>query len=872
MKIREINVLRGPNIWSIRRHKLIVMTLDIGEKEDLPTNKIAGFYERLTKRFPGMFEHRCSEEKPGGFFSRVYEGTLVGHVAEHIALEIQTLAGMDCGFGRTRETHEKTVYHVVFSYMEAEVGRYAAEASVRIVQSLIDGKKYDLNRDIQRMREIREKYRLGPSTLSVVDEAVSRGIPYIRLNKYSLVQLGWGVNQKRIRATITSQTSDIAVDIACDKEETKNLLRTAGIPVADGTTVINVRELSLAVEDFGYPLVIKPVNGNHGKGATIHIKNWNEAKAALTVAQKISSEVIVEQLVMGYDFRLLVINNKFIAAARRTPAMVIGDGKSTIRQLIDVVNSDTRRGYGHENVLTRIELDSMTKDILKRQRLSLNSVLPRARQLYLKSTANLSTGGTSRDVTEMAHPYNIFLAERISRVVGLDICGIDVMTTDISQPLNETGGAVLEVNAAPGFRMHTHPTVGLPRNVAEPVVDMLFPQGSRWRIPIVSITGTNGKTTTTRLIAHIAATMGFKAGFTTTDGTYIQNTLLERGDNSGPESAKFILKDPSVDFAVLETARGGILRSGLGFDHCDVAVVTNIAEDHLGLKDVHTLEELTRVKAVVPESVSPAGYAILNADDDNVFSMSKNLQCNVGLFSMDENNPRVVKHCKERGLAAITEEGYVTICKGSWKIRVEKVVNIPLTFSGKAQFNIQNVLAATLAGFVQHAKIEDLRLALRTFEPSPSLTPGRMNMFHFKNFDVLVDYAHNTHCYESLGKFLQKVPAKRKAGMIAGVGDRRDEDIIALGRVAARIFDEIVIRQDKHIRNRKPEDIITLLKKGIFESKPKIKVTYIPDEMKGIEYLIHHGRKGDFIVIGCEQIFEALELVGKLKEKEEAGK
>lgn len=872
MNIIDIRVMRGPNYWSIRRHKLIVMKLDLQEMEERPTNKVNGFNERLQKMFPSMIEHRCSEGTRGGFFKRVEEGTWMGHVVEHIALEIQTLAGMDMGFGRTRSTGEHGIYNVVFDYMEEKVGIYAAKAAVRIVEALISGDDYDLASDIQRMREIREDERLGPSTGSIVDEAIKRKIPWIRLNRNSLVQLGYGVNQRRIQATVASTTSSIAVEIACDKEDTKNLLEAASIPIPRGRVVYDEEDLEAAVNRIGYPIVIKPVGGNHGRGATINITNWEDAKAALVLAKRISRGVIVEKFITGYDHRLLVVNYNFVAAAKRTPAAVIGDGKHTIQQLVDIVNEDPRRGYGHEKVLTSIKIDDMTNQILEEKGLTLETILEKGKELWLKRTANLSTGGTSTDLTEVVHPYNVFLAERIARIIGLDICGIDIMTPDISLPLHEAGGAVLEVNAAPGFRMHLAPAEGLARNVSEPVVDMLYPTGSTARIPIIAVSGTNGKTTTTRLTAHIMKTMGYKVGFTTTDGIYIQNRMVEQGDCTGPLSTEFVLKDPTVDFAVLECARGGILKSGLGFHNCDVGIVTNVAADHLGLKDINTIEEMARVKAVVPESVLPEGYAILNADDDLVYDMRNGLKCNIALFSLDENNPRIREHCNKGGLAAIVENGFVTICKGTWKLRVDKVVNIPLTFSGRAIFMIQNIMPAVLAAFTRGVKIEDIRLALETFVPSPSQTPGRMNLFQFRNFDVMVDYAHNPAGFQAIAKFLERTSSPHKLGIIAGVGDRRDEDIIELGTVASQMFDEIIIRQDKNLRGRTEQEIIDLMMKGILLHSPGKKVHIIRKESEAIDYAIKNAKQGGFITICSDVVPDALHQIMQYKEKEDSFK
>ncbi len=870
MRILDIKVMRGPNYWSVRRHKLIHMRLDIEEMEEKPTHKIEGFGERLATLFPSMFSHRCSVGTAGGFFERVKEGTWMGHVIEHIALELQTLAGMECGFGRTRTTGKHGIYNVVFSYMEEKAGIYTAKAAVRITEALIAGTPYDLSEDIQTLREIREDERLGPSTGSIVDEAVSRGIPYIRLNHHSLVQLGYGINQHRIRATIASTTSSIAVDIACDKEETKNLLEAAEIPVPKGRIVTSEEGLKAAIESIKYPIVTKPVDGNHGKGATTNITNWEDAVKGLEAARKYGRSIIVERYITGLDHRILVINYKFVAAAIRKPAAVTGDGKHTIQQLIDLTNSDPRRGFGHEKTLTSIKVDVFTEDILIKNNLTLESILPEGMELWLKPTANLSTGGTATDVTDRVHPDNIFMCERIARIIGLDICGIDIMAESLSEPVSQNGGAVLEVNAAPGFRMHIDPAEGLPRNVAEPVIDMLYPPGTSARIPIIAVAGTNGKTTTTRLMAHMIKTMGYKVGYTTTDGIYIQNQLMMRGDCTGPVSSEFVLKDPTVDFAVLECARGGILRAGLGFHNCDIAIVTNVAEDHLGISDIDTIEQLARVKSVVPESVIPGGYAILNADNKWTAGMANGLKCKVAYFSMDENNPIIVEHMKAGGLAAIFENGFVTICKGTWKIRVEKAINIPLTFGGRAAYNIQNVLPTLLGGFLRNFKIEDMRTALATFIPGPAQTPGRMNIFRFKNFEVMVDYAHNAAGFEAIAELLSKIDA-RHVGVIAGVGDRRDEDTIALGTIAAKIFEEIIIRQDRNLRGRTEQEIIDLIMKGITDVDPNKKVTVIKKETEAIDFAIKNATKNSFITICSDVVPDALDQIMKLKEMDDAG-
>lgn len=872
MKILELKVLKGPNYWSVRRTKLIQMKLDLEDLEQLPTNKIPGFRERLQKMFPTMIEHRCSEAVRGGFFMRVDEGTWMGHVIEHIALEIQTLAGMDTGFGRTRtpEGEKEGVYYVVFSYMEEDAGVFAAKSAVQIAEALIAGTEYDLEADIQQMRVIREDTRLGPSTGCIVEEAAKRGIPYIRLNKASLVQLGYGVNQKRIRATIASTTSNIAVDIACDKEETKMLLEAAEIPVPRGTVVRTEEGLDAAIEKFGYPLVIKPIDGNHGKGNTTNIINREQALKAFAAAKEFSRSLIVERFITGYDFRCLVINNKFICAALRTPASVVGDGEHNIQWLIDEVNKDPRRGFGHEKVLTQITIDQFTQKMLDDATYTLETIPAKGERVMLKPTANLSTGGTSTDVTDEVHPANIFMFERIAKIIGLDICGIDIMVSDLRKPVAENGGAILEVNAAPGFRMHIDPSEGLPRNVAEPVVDMLFPKGSAGRIPIIAITGTNGKTTTTRLTAHIAKSANKKVGYTTSDGVYIQNQLMMKGDCTGPVSSTFVLKDPTVDFAVLECARGGILKAGLAFQNCEVAVVTNVAADHMGLGGIHTLDAMAKVKQVVPETVFPHGYAVLNADDDLVFKMKNDLRCNIALFSMDENNPRIKEHAKANGLACVYENGYVTIMKGTWKIRVLPAREIPLTYEGKAIHNINNCLPAVLSCYLfRDITIEDIRTGLQTFIPSESLTPGRLNFFNFKHFTILADFAHNPHGLQLLCDFVSKLDYTAKIGVISGTGDRRDEDIRELGEISARHFDEIIIRCDKNLRGRTADEIIGLLKEGIDSVNPDIPTTIIPNEDLALDHIYENAKEGALYTIMCDVVARALDKIKELKVREE---
>ncbi len=872
MNILEIRTLRGPNYWSGYWKSLIIMRLDIGEFEQQPSNKIEGFYERMKDIMPSLQTHGCSYGEEGGFLRRVREGTWAGHITEHFALELQTLAGMDVGYGRTRETSETGIYNVVFAYFEEECGRYAARAAVRLFLDLTSEKpleeiKENLKNIIQRLREIREEVRFGPSTGSIVEEAESRGIPFIRLNEHSLVQLGYGVHQQRIQATMTAKTNTIAVEIACNKKATKQILGDMGIPVPRGYMIQDEEDLERTVNSVGFPVVIKPLDGNHGKGATIGINNTDEARIAFQKAREYSKYIIVEKMLAGNDFRALVVNNRLIAVAERTPAHVVGNGKNTIRELIDETNADPRRGYGHENVLTQIDVDGQTERLIAAKHYTLETVLTEGEILFLKTTANISTGGTAIDRTDEVHPENAFMFERIAKIVGLDVAGVDIIAPNISEPLHENGGGIIEVNAAPGFRMHLSPSQGIGRNVAEYVVDMLFPPGKPFRIPIFAITGTNGKTTTTRLIAHILKGSGLTVGFTTTDGTYIQNVRIVEGDNTGPVSAQLVLKDPSVQVAVLETARGGIIRSGLGYGHSDIAIVMNISADHLGLKDINTLEDLARVKSVVPRSVSRKGFAVLNAEDDLVYQMRKLVDGKIVLFSLDENNDNIQRHARRGGISCIYENGFITLLKGKWKVRVEKANNIPLTYGGRAEFMIQNVLAATLACFVHGVSLEDIRGGLTTFNAGIAQTPGRMNFIEMDEFTILMDFAHNPAGLKGLGKFIGKLPYQRKIGVLSGVGDRRDEDLREMGKLSAGIFDDLIIRRGDYLRGRTETEVFRLLQEGVSESGKHLDVKIILESEEAIREAFKMAKKGDLVVILADSVNKDIAIVNLFRDE-----
>jgi cyanophycin synthetase len=869
MKILKIQVLRGPNVWSNYRNRLIQVRLDLEEMENFPTDKIDGFCERLKAMFPTMIEHECSEGKKGGFFERVERGTWLGHVMEHIALEIQSLAGMETGYGRTRETATKGIYNLVFAYEFEEAGLYAAKAAFRIIDALSQNQPYDISEDVLELEKLRRRNTLGPSTLSIVKEAERRGIPWMRLGRNSKIQLGYGANQKQFQATMTAQTSNAAVNIAGDKDATKKLLAQHHVPVAAGDICSTEEGLLEIIDAIGFPIVIKPLNGNQGKGATINVTNLEVAKIAFEEAKLFSRYAVVERFVEGSDFRLLVINGKFEAASKRIPAHVIGNGQSSIRELIEAVNQQPGRGEGHESALTKIHFDKDTFLQLEKYNYTIESIPADNEIIYLKSTANLSTGGTAEDMTDAIHPENIFMAERIAKIIGLDICGIDVMAATITAPILENGGVVLEVNAAPGFRMHLEPSKGKPRNVAKAVVDMLYPENAPSTIPLFAVTGTNGKTTTTRLLAHIAKSSGYKPGYTTTDGIYINGYKIQEGDTTGPASGTTVLRDPTVDFAVLETARGGLLRAGLCFDQCDVGIITNIKEDHLGLNDIETLRDLAKVKAVVARSVKETGWAILNAEDRYCRMVANELDCNVAFFSMDENNETIQNQIAKGIPVAVFENNNVTVIIGKERVIINAVSNIPLTENGKCQFMVANVLAATLAAYSWGFTKMQIQSALQTFVPSYEQTPGRMNLFEFNDYKVLVDYAHNPHGMLAMKDYLLQVEAKRKIGIIAGIGDRRDEDTIELASIAATMFDHIIVRQEHSLRGKTIDEINNLVVKGIRSVSDLVKIDLVPEESEAIKHALAIAQEGDFIVALSDTHKKVVDVIqAKLKEEQ----
>lgn len=874
MRILKTQTLRGPNYWSIGYTHLIVVRLDLEDLTDRLSNEIPGFYEGLVATLPSLVEHFCSPGHRGGFLQRLQEGTLMGHILEHVALELQSLAGMEVGFGRTRATAEEGVYQVVFEYENEQAGRYAARAALRLCQSIVDTGEYphsELAQDLEDLRELKAIASLGPSTEALVREAEARGIPWFELEVRKLIQFGYGKHQKRIQASLTGHSNILGVELACDKESTKRILDNAGVPVPRGSVVYSLDELEDALDYLGgYPIVIKPLDGNHGRGITLDIKSWEDAEVAYDKAREVSRGVIVEHYYRGRDHRILVVDHKVVAVAERVPAHVVGNGKDTIEELVEKVNGDPARGEGHDNVLTQIKLDSMTDRVMAAQGQTLESVLEDGQICYLRETANLSTGGIAIDRTEEIHPETKWIAERASRIIGLDVAGIDVVTSDISRPMGETNSVIVEVNAAPGLRMHFAPSVGVPRNVAAPILDMLMPPEKPSRIPIVSITGTNGKTTTTRLTAHIFRQIYDVVGFTTTDGIYLGDHLVEKGDTTGPQSARMILQDPTVEMAVLETARGGMLRSGLAFRRSDVGVVLNVAADHLGIGDINTIDQLAKLKAVVAEAVHSRGHVVLNADDARVVAMAERVKGKVVYFSMDPENALVRSHVQNGGTAAVYKDGYLSILQRDWLLRIEKAENVPLTMGGKAPFMIANALAASLVGFVQGVKIEQIRDALKSFKASAQQVPGRMNLFDMGEFHALVDYAHNPAGYEAVGSFVQNWSGE-SLGVIGAPGDRRDEDMVELGALSARIFDQVVIKEDQDRRGRERGAVAEKIVQGLtgktessnlaLEGSEPVRYRTCLDETEAINWALDNAPKGGLVVILPESVGLAIDLI-----------
>jgi len=880
LTIVEERVYRGPNYWSY--DPCIRLLVDLGSLEDWPSNLLPGFSEQLTALLPGLADHSCSRGHAGGFLERLAEGTWLGHVAEHTALELQRMTGQEIRRGKTRGAGSRGRYNVIYGYVDETVGSSAGHLAVRLVNHLVRPEPdFDLLVQIERLILTAVRAAFGPSTQAIVDEAASRDIPVMRLDHQSLVQLGQGVHQQRIRATMTSKTPSLAVDIAGDKELTARLLAAAGLPVPRSESVRDVEDAIVVANRVGYPVVIKPLDGNHGRGVVLEIKDEAGVRAAFEVARDESKRgwVVVETFVAGRDYRVLVVGGRLAALAERVPAHVVGDGAQTVAQLVAEVNADPRRGIGHEKVLTRIKVDDAAVALVTSQGYAMDDVVPEGVMVKLTLTANMSTGGISIDRTDEAHPDNIEIAEQAAVVVGLDVAGIDFVTPDITEPVRERGGAIVEVNAAPGFRMHTHPTIGEPQYVARPVLDLLFPPGTPSRIPIIAVTGTNGKTTTSRMIAHIFKGIGRKVGMTSTDGVVIDERLVIRADASGPKSARMVLQNPRVDLAVFEVARGGILREGLGYERNDVAVVLNVAPDHLGLGGIDTLEQLAAVKRVIVEAVPRSGFAVLNADDDLVAAMRRRCSGEVIYFSMDPDSERVDAHVRGGGRAVVLERRdlgeMIVIRHGRRTMPLAYAHLLPSTFEGRARMNVQNALAATGAAVGAGAHLHDIRQGLRTFTTSYSFAPGRLNVVDVHGVTVVVDYCHNAHGMRMLGDFVDRMSVQtpgdfvvhRRIGVISTAGDRRDEDLREFGEVAARHFDHIIIREDRNLRGRKAGQTAKMIREGIrsaTDSRVR-NIELVLDELEATRVGVERANPGDLLVVTADKTNEVWDELQRIR-------
>ncbi len=896
LTIAEARVYRGGNVWSY--NPAIHLVVDLGVLEGYPTDTLPGFTDRLVELLPGLENHTCSRGVKGGFLERMREGTWLGHVAEHVALQLQQEAGHDLRRGKTREVKgQPGRYNVIYDYNDETVGLAAGQLAVRLVNHLVQAEEgFDFPEELDLFLRRAQRTAFGPSTGAILEEAISRDIPYIRLNSASLVQLGQGVHAQRIRATMTSKTGALAVDIASDKDMTTRLLGSAGLPVPKQETVRTADAAVTAARQIGYPVVVKPLDGNHGRGVCLDLQDEDEVRQAFDIAEAESRRgyVIVESFITGRDYRCLIVGGRMQAIAERVPAHVTGDGEHTVAELVELTNADPRRGVGHEKVLTRIKVDDAAIELVREQGYAMDDVPPEGQMVKLALTGNMSTGGISVDRTFEAHPDNVEIAEEAARMIGLDVAGIDFICPDIASPVRETGGAICEVNAAPGFRMHTHPTIGEPQYIAKPVVDLLFPPGSPSRVPIVAVTGTNGKTTTSRMIAHIFKGIGRKVGMTSTDGIVIDERLVYKADASGPRSARMVLQNPRVDFAVMEVARGGILREGLGYDRNDVAVVTNVAPDHLGMKGIDTLEQLADVKAVVVEAVPRNGFAVLNADDDLVRKMRRRCSGSIVWFSLQPPGSRVREfiddHCRRGGRAVVlepTDRGDMIVIKhGRRSMQLAWTHLLPSTFGGTAKFNVANAMAAAGAAFAADAGLHEIRQGLRTFTTNYYLSPGRMNLVNVRGIDVFVDYCHNAPAMRVLGEFVDGYSDQKasqtdlakisRIGMVSTAGDRRDDDMRELGAVAAHHFDVMVIREDARLRGRKPGVTAELIAEGARAEMAKgdvrcRQVEIVLQEVDAVRHCIARANPGDVVVLCVDQHAEVLHELETMTKSAQAG-
>ncbi|MEM7613165.1 MAG: cyanophycin synthetase [Pseudomonadota bacterium] len=869
MRVLSTNVYVGPNVYA--RFPVIRHVLDLGELERWPSARLGeSFIGPLLANLPGLNEHGCSYREPGGFVRRLREdeGTWMGHILEHVAIELQNVAGYPVTFGRTRSVDgEQGHYNMVFAYKDRNMGLAASRLALKLLHHLLpenlqDGSvpaDWDFESERDEFIRAAQRRALGPSTASLVEAAEDRDIPWLRLNDYSLIQLGHGKYQKRIQATCTGNTSNIAVELASDKEETNAILRDLGLPVPAQYTARTQSQARRAAERIGYPVVIKPLNANHGRGVSIDLNSREQVDIAFEKARDHSRTVLIESFIQGLDHRLLVVNGELVAAAKRMPGHVVGDGKQTIEQLVDQVNADPRRGVGHEKVLTRLEFDHQADRLLEQAGLTRTSVPPEGEIVFLRSTGNLSTGGTAIDVTDIIHPDNREMAIRTVKAIGLDVGGVDFLTTDISLSYRETGGAICEVNAGPGFRMHVAPSEGTPRDVAGPVIDGLFPQGSPSRIPIASITGTNGKTTTSRMLAHILKLSGYTVGLTSTEGVYIDGELSVSGDMTGPVSASMVLRDPSVDAAVMETARGGLVRGGLGYASCNVACCLNVAEDHLGMKGIDTLEQLAEIKRIPIEAAEDA--AVLNADDENCLRMADYTDAaKLCYITMNAEHPLVKQHIQAGGEAFVLESGMnghmITIYGSDNHIPLLWTHLIPATVEGKAMHNVQNAMFAAALAYNMGVSLDNIRQGLRTFGSSFFQAPGRMNMYDEHPFKVILDYAHNPAAVGAICDLVSRLDvAGRRICVLAAPGDRRDEDIENIARISAPHFDHFICRRDDNTRGRDGDEVPNMLRRTLLENGVDAdRIEIVPLEAEATERGLSVASEGDLLLVMGDDI------------------
>ena len=866
MRIREIRSFCGRNIYS---HKPVIkMVVDIGELHRRPTKDIKGFNNKLLEMFPGLQKHFCSPGFEGGFVQRLEEGTYIGHVAEHLILEMQVILGYDVSFGKTRVIEEPSLYYIVYEYVNEKCGIECGRAAISLVGDIIAGNEINAGRLMENIRISTVQAELGPSTKAIYEEARKRGIPVTRLGNDSVLQLGYGKYRRLIEASLTDQPSCIAVDIAGNKHLTKEILSNNGIPVPEGEVAYTEESAVSSADHLGYPVVVKPYDGNQGKGVALNLENEAQVRRAFAEAIKVSRGVIVERFIRGRDYRVLVIGDKVAAVSERRPPAVAGDGVHSIRELVELENSNPLRGEDHEKPLTKIKLDAAAMQTLGKRNLDTEYVPREGEAVFLRENGNLSTGGTARSCMDEIHPRNIQLAVKAAKALGLDIAGIDITAVDIKEPINDSNGAVIEVNAAPGLRMHLYPSEGEKCDVAADILDMLFPDSQKVSVPIVSVTGTNGKTTTTRLIGHTLSLAGKTVGMTSTSGIFVGGKCTLKGDNTGALSAKMVLSDKTVEAAVLETARGGIVKKGLGYDLADVGVVINISDDHLGLNGVNTLEDMAFIKALVVEAVKPEGYSVLNADDGMTGYLLKRAAGNKILFSQKKENPLVTEHLEGGGTALYEEKGIIYINHGGEEVPLIDIDSIPITFNGLVKCNVENSLAAASALFGLGLPLEAIRLGLATFKPDVQKNPGRFNLFDMGNFRVMLDYSHNTAGYGAVAAFIEGLGAKRLVGVIGMPGDRLDSSIRQVGEISGRTFSKIYIKEDVDLRGREAGETARLLVEGVLAGGlKKENIEVVLEELKALETAILDAQPGDLIVMFYEEFEPAFELVDRFRKE-----